>query len=300
MAQPRAVTVVMPKGGTTKSTVTGNTAEALGRKDQETLVIDLDPNGHLTRYLGYDEIYQKDNENIGHVITDAFLTDAEPEDIIIDTGLGFDLVPSDNKLEKVGKNLNTMNRGMFMLKEELVDPLLGEEYDYILIDTHSSRNILLDIATYAAPEFIVPMVADKGIDHGLNVIQNRIMGDLSEQGVNVRILSFAPNKISERMDQRTGDYEMLETIIQNKALRQKVPNFAFIPPEDLKALVNGGYDGPVPKPGIRKYKPITKAWDEDLTLGEYTADDNQTANDQLSCFDELAEIVMQGGVERDA
>lgn len=64
MSGPYKLAVCNQKGGVGKSTVTLNTAGALAQAGHDVLVIDLDPNGHLTNALGFDEVYQEDEPTL--------------------------------------------------------------------------------------------------------------------------------------------------------------------------------------------------------------------------------------------
>ena len=281
----------MLKGGTTKSTVTANVAEALARAGNDVLAVDTDPNGHLTVNLGYDEFYHDALTDLGDVILHD--GDAQPSDMIVDTGLGFDLVPSTYNLETVETRIQSETQPSLCLKHGLVDPVLGDRYDYVVIDTHSSRNKLVNNAAVAAPNLLLPLVPEQGIYSGLTRTRERVVKPLRDR-LGLEVLALVPNKLQQRIDYQTDDRELIENICTNDALAPRVPNFAWIEPDLFDAIDDPQQDiSPLPKPGIRKTADINDAFREDKTLGAYNPE-----NDQLACFDELAEIVMQGGVER--
>jgi len=291
MPQARAVAVCMLKGGTTKSTVTANVAEALGRAGQDVLAVDTDPNGHLTVNLGYDEHYHDFDADLGDVILAS--GDARPAEIIIDTGLGFDLIPATESLETIEKQLQSEGQPSLCLKYELVDKILGDTYDYVVIDTHSSRNMLVSNATVAAPNLLIPLVPEQGIYSGLRRTRERVVEPLRDR-IGLNVLALVPNKLSQRIDYQTDDRQLIERICTGNALADRVPNFAWVSPETLQALDSPDETvSPLPKPGIRKDTAINNAFRENQTLGAYNPE-----NDQLACFDELADIVMQGEVDR--
>ena len=290
--EPRAVATTMLKGGTTKSTITANVAEALSRAGQDVLAVDTDPNGHMTVNLGYDERYHDSDVDLGDVI----LADgtAEPQEAIVDTGLGFDLLPATETLETTEKQLQSEGQPSLCMKYELVDPLLGEQYDYILIDTHSSRNMLVSNATVAAPNVLIPLIPEQGIYSGLRRTRERVVKPLRDR-IGLDVLALVPNKLSQRIDYQTDDRQLIERICTADALAERVPNFAWVEPETLQALDSPDASASqLPKPGIRQDTAINTAFSNNQTLGAYDPD-----NEQLACFDELAEIVMHGEVTRD-
>lgn len=292
--EPRAVCTVLLKGGTTCTTMAANTCEALGaRRGHNVLAIDGDPNGHLTANLGYNDLYEKDEVNIGDVILPN--GGAEPDDVIIDTGLGFDLVPATTGLEGVNHDIKSQVdfRPSEQLKTEFVDPLLGTEYDYIIIDTHSSRNMLMNNAVVAAPNLILPMTPEQGTLNGLQKTTERIIKPLRKR-LGLELLATVPNRMGERIDYETADRILLKRLMDSENLRERVPNFAYLSPDELEEVKNGSWSGPLPKPGIREDKDIGDAFENSKTLGAYNPD-----NPQLEYFDELAEIVERGEVVRD-
>src|SRR6056297_841657 len=99
--EPRAVDVVILKGGVGKSTISMNLARQLADQHR-VLFADLDPNGHATNGLGFEDAYQSDI-NIGDVVLDQ--GDATLDDLIRQTEFGFDLLPSSYTLEDVENDL---------------------------------------------------------------------------------------------------------------------------------------------------------------------------------------------------
>lgn len=287
---PKAVATVMLKGGTSKSTVTANTAEALGRAGNNVLAVDTDPNGHLTENLGFGDVYYDSDVDLGDIILSAGT--ATPEEAIHPTGLGFDLFPASVALESVETRLKDEMQPSLCLKQRLVDPLLGEEYDYIIIDTHSSRNALVNNAVVAAPNLLLPVIPEQGITSGLSRTRERIITPLQEK-LGLDILALVPNKLSQRIDYRNEDRALIERICRSDSLSQYVPQFAYIKSATLDAIDRGDWEADLPKPGLRKDADLNDSFKQDKTLGAYNPE-----NPQLEAFDELAKIVVHGEVKR--
>lgn len=288
--QTRAVSTVMLKGGTTKSTITANTAEALGRAGYDVLAVDTDPNGHLTANLGFKQPYYNPERDLGDVILSG--GNADPEDIIVTTGLGFDLLPATTTLETVETQLKDEMQPSLCMKQRLVDPLLGDEYDYILLDTHSSRNMLVNNATVAAPNLLVPLIPEQGINSGLTRTRERIIDPLREK-IGLEVLAMVPNKLSKRIDHRNEDRELIERVCKSNTLSEFIPSFAYVAPETFSAIDSGKWHGGLPKPGLRKDSDLNDCFKNGETLGAYNPD-----NSQLKAFDELAATVVRGEVAR--
>ena len=70
--------VSLLKGGVGKSTIALNIADRLADRGHETVLLDLDKDGHMTTQLGYDDAYDRD-ANLG----DALIDGEDPETCLL-------------------------------------------------------------------------------------------------------------------------------------------------------------------------------------------------------------------------
>lgn len=283
--QPRAATVVGLKGGTTKTTISINVAQQLGERGRDVCLIDTDTNGHGTHRLGFDGLYYDPETPWSDVLLDG--GNADPEDLIVETPYAFDMMPASTGLESLKSQLASEMRATLTLRDTVVGPLLGDQYDYFVIDTGSDRDVLLNNAVAASFNLIIPLVAEAGAATVLNRTRTRIIEPLrGKPNVDLSVLAYVPNKLQGRFDQRTADRELVERLCTTDGVADKVPNFAYFTPSEFEAIDAGDLHA---NPGLRK----DKAFD-----GSEPVSVSDPDNDQLPYLDELAEIVEVGGVQR--
>lgn len=288
----RAVSVVILKGGVGKSTTSMNLARQLAERGP-TLFADLDPNGHATNGLGFGEAYQSDT-NLGDVILEG---NATPQDIIQPTEFGFDLLPSSNTLEDVEKDLAGAMQGSARVKSKIVDPLLGDAYDYMVFDCPAYPGMLNNNALVATGNVVIPIEPGSSAIGGYKRTMERLIEPAREY-IDVDVLAVVPNKLSDRIDQQTEDRELLENlntasyeVNPGQPLQEVVPEFARISADEF-AAIDAGEQSP-PKPGIRHRSALSRSLAENKPLQDY-----DPQNDQIDCYDELADIVANGGIDR--
>lgn len=312
----------MLKGGFGKSVFASTLGGVLGDEDyrgHDVLVVDLDPQGHLSTGLGY---YNREKDGALD-LGDVLLGDADPADIIKHPGHGFDFVPSLN-LEDVADELSKSSvlGSDLKLKNELVDPLLGDAYDYILVDTPGTRSKLTNNAVVAAPNGILPLKAAPEALNGMRETATKLVSNLRESGIDFDILAAVPNELSERLDQETADKWLLKSMNTDEAfaamllagrsgdvdageipadrdvdevLDEHVPPFARIRRERWEAIESGDVDT-LPKPGIRSSSTVKHAYHERVPVTAYDAGDSPPVNHErlLADFEVLADLVETG------
>lgn len=283
--QPRAVAVNVLKGGFGKSTTAINLARELGERNGTALLIDLDDNGHTTFNLGYRDRYEGNNH-----VQDLLLDGDDPQTHIVPVTDSLDLLPSHEALEEVETNLQSAMASSQRLHRNVIEPLIGTTYDYIVVDTPANRGKLNDNALFATKHLLVPLRPESGWESGITQTNKRLIQE-ARQYFDLDLLALVPTDLSERLDQDTRDRNLLYAINRRDELAPYVPNFARLTRSDWEAIDNGDYTGRLP--GIRHRASIDKAHRARQPLRDYDPE-----CDQLYCYDELAQIVEIGGVAR--
>lgn len=139
------ITLTNQKGGVGKTTTSCALATGLGKAGQRVLGIDLDPQGNFAFSLGQDS---DDGDGVYEVLTGRI-----PVKEAIRQTECCDVIPSNILLSSFNDT-----KSQYVLKTALEDVL--DDYDYIIIDTPPSLNILTVNAYTAADFLIIPMSSD--------------------------------------------------------------------------------------------------------------------------------------------
>lgn len=151
------------KGGTGKSSVSASYGFRLAQLGVKTLMIDLDPQGHLTQCLGLD------SSQYPRTLFNALIEKEDMERVIVKTDLPtLDVVPSNLNLSPVELSLFAMNSREFRLKRLISS--VEKEYELIIMDASPSIGLLNLNAILASNDLLIPVLADFLSYHGLKIL----------------------------------------------------------------------------------------------------------------------------------
>lgn len=138
------------KGGTGKTTTAIHLAAAYGLSGQRVLLIDLDPQGFLTRLLGAEEPPEAESS----------LALFDPERTLREIPTlkmqGFDVLPASYSMTKVARRLNKPT-DVLWVKEALET---GHDYDLILLDTAAAMTVFSLNALVASSLVLIPVTPE--------------------------------------------------------------------------------------------------------------------------------------------
>jgi chromosome partitioning protein len=151
------------KGGTGKSSLSASYGFRLAQMGARTLMIDLDPQGHLTQCLGLT------NQQFPKTLFNALIEKEEVEKIIVKTDLPtLDVIPSNLNLSPVELSLFSMNSREFRLRR-LINSI-EKNYELIVMDASPSIGLLNLNAILASNDLLIPVLADFLSYHGLKIL----------------------------------------------------------------------------------------------------------------------------------
>ena len=197
--EPR-ITVANQKGGAGKTTDVIHTGGALSARDYDVLLVDIDYHGGLTCSLGYDELYyDTDRTTLFDVL------DFDQMEAVNDIVVGheeFDILPASEKLAN-NKNIQTLLEAP-KSRERLGMALdeLENDYDYIIVDTPPSLNVLTDNALVATGTVVIPVLPEKLNANSLRIFAKQLQSLEPAYG-NINRLAIVCNRVEQNAEHRT-------------------------------------------------------------------------------------------------
>ena len=163
--------VANQKGGVGKTTTAVSLAGHLVTQDARVLLVDMDPQGSMTSYFGYDpddmpqsiySLFQLDNFNAQNIA--PVLTRTKVDRLT--------LLPASTALATLDRQLGTKEGKGLVLKKTLAE--LEPHFDYVIIDCLPMLGILMVNALAACDKLLLPVqtefLALKGLDRMMNTL----------------------------------------------------------------------------------------------------------------------------------
>jgi chromosome partitioning protein len=171
----KIIAVANQKGGVGKTTTAINLAASLAHLGQETLLIDMDPQGNTTSGLGVDK------KTIAKHIYQVLIDEVALDDILLPTEMDWlDLAPAHLDLIGAEVELVNMPEREYRLRNALNK--FHKVYKYIVIDCPPSLGLLTLNSLVAANSVVIPAQCEYYALEGLGQLLKTI--DLIRQGFN--------------------------------------------------------------------------------------------------------------------
>lgn len=165
------IAIANQKGGVGKTTTTFNLGVALAQEGKRVLLVDADPQGDLTTYMG---VHDTDNIPTLASLMECYIQDRniDTDSAIIHHKENIDLLPTNLDLSAMEISLVTTMSREYTIKNCLSS--IKDKYDYILIDCMPSLGMITINALASADKVIIPVqtqfLAAKGMGHLLKTV----------------------------------------------------------------------------------------------------------------------------------
>jgi len=220
------IAIANQKGGVGKTTTAINLSTGLAAIGRKVMVVDLDPQGNASTGLGID----RTNRRVSSY--DVLMGNMSVSDALMETSIpGLHLIPSTVDLTGAELELIDQPRRAFRLREALA--VVGKEFDYVLIDSPPSLNLLTVNALVAAKSVVVPLQCEFFALEGLSMlmktierIRNSFNAELIIQGI-VLTMYDKRNNLSDQVAQDVREFlgdMVYKTIIPRNVRMSEAPS----------------------------------------------------------------------------
>lgn len=183
------ISIFNQAGGVAKTTLAMNIGYELSAQSKRVLLIDFDPQGSLTIFLGVNPWELK------QCVYDVLMKDSPASSTIQSTSLGVDLLPSNRTLGMAEMELALAHMRERKLHQAIAS--IKSNYDVILIDCPPSLGMLSYLALATSHAVLVPIECEFKSYYGTDLLLETVAA-VKQSGANqnLKILGFAPTKYS--------------------------------------------------------------------------------------------------------
>lgn len=228
----KVIAIANQKGGVGKTTTAINLGVALSSNGKKVLLVDCDPQGSLTKGLGFQ--YKKDYEfSLTHIMQ-AQIQQAEIsiKEIILNHSEGIEIIPSNITLSGMEINLTNVMARERVLRNCLAT--IRDNYDYILLDSCPSLGILAINTLAAADSVLIPVEASPLSTEGIALlfgtiknVRQYINPSLEIEGILITMIDERTN-ISKKMKTEIykeygGRFKIYKQVIPRNVKAEEAP-----------------------------------------------------------------------------
>lgn len=218
--------IINQKGGSAKTTTAVNLASALVEKKNKVLLLDLDPQGSASNWLGFREASKG--------LFSVFVENGSISDIVSNTSIaGLDIIPSSSFLVGADKMLAGEVAAETILKRKLAE-IKNKTWDYILIDCPPTLGLMSLNALTAANNVLVPLETHIMAVQGLVQLIQTIRAIKDRLNPSLEIHGILPCRVNRKtrlaqdiiadLRKRFGD-KIYRTTIRESVRLAEAPSF---------------------------------------------------------------------------
>ena len=227
------------KGGVGKTTSVVNIGSGLTILAKKVLIVDLDPQGHLTRSLGIE------SNGFNKTVYDVLKGEISPRESMVskklgarlsvngrDSNLSLTVIPSRLDLADSAVGLSRLPGAEYLLKKALDE--VKHDYDYVLIDCPPSLGLLTTNALTAASKVFIPVQTEYLALESLDDLKRKIEWVIARFNPDLEIGGLIATRfdgrkvlnrtVVERLKERFGSL-FLATMIRENIVLAEAPSF---------------------------------------------------------------------------
>lgn len=192
------ITVGNNKGGVTKTFSTMQIASILANMGFKVLVIDIDPQGNLSKNFGLKDL--QDNSIAEVILGKVEIQDAIKSTVTNDSEKStyrenLDLISADLRLMEAEDTIKLDNRRNDNRLQKALKPIKeSNEYDFIIMDNSPNASTLFVNSLTASDYVFIPIEADANSLEGFGLITKKINEVKEDSNPNLDILGICITK----------------------------------------------------------------------------------------------------------
>ncbi|ESA37158.1 cobyrinic acid ac-diamide synthase [Leptolyngbya sp. Heron Island J] len=200
----RIIAFFNQSGGVGKTTLTMNIGYQLADLGRKVLLVDMDPQGSLTAFMGLEPM------DLETTIYDAVVH--QNELMLYQDLHGMDLAPSSIELCRAEMELAAALMREQRLKNALASA--SESYDFILIDCPPSLGILSVMSLVTATHVMIPIQTEFKALKGTELLVRTILEIMQVANKKLKIAGMVPTMFDGRTTQANQSLESIKAIAE--------------------------------------------------------------------------------------
>lgn len=222
----KIIALINQKGGVGKTTSTVNIGAGLQKAGKKVLLVDLDPQAHLTYSLGI-EAHELEN-----TVYELLKSETRFDQVVVDRE-GIDVIPASLDLSGAEIELSGIPGRELLLKEGLES---ATAYDYVLLDCAPSLGLLTVNALTTAHEVFIPLHTEflplQGMSkllQTIDIVKKRLNRNIQVTGIIATRFDGRKNLHREVIEKvrnfQDFDQKLFKTFIRENVALAEAPSF---------------------------------------------------------------------------